>query len=91
RSFIDQYKKTYNSDPVNDWFAGSSYDSVFIISNALRKCGGDTECVKNFLYNMDWYEGTIGRYKFDSKGDVIGIVFALKIVRNGAFALYDAP
>ncbi len=88
KALLDNYKKIYGSDPVNDYDAGARYDSVFITANALRQCSDDTDCIKNFLYNMDWYTGTIGRYKFDNKGDVVGIEFALVIAQNGTFVSY---
>lgn len=89
KTVIDRYREMYRQDPANEWEAGARYDSVFIIANALRKCGEDTECVKDFLYRMDWYTGSIGRYKFDSNGDVLGIVYALKVVKGGKFEIIN--
>jgi len=89
RAFLERYKQIYNSDPANDLTAALNYDSAFIVSNALKKCGENTDCVKDFLYNMDWYDGTAARYKFDNKGDPIGVEFALRIVQNGTFVAYN--
>ncbi len=47
------------------------YDSVYIIKNAIKKCGGDdSNCIKQYLYNMPEYSGIIGKYRFDSNGDL---------------------
>jgi hypothetical protein len=32
---------------------------------------------------MDWYDGVIGRYKFDQNGDVVGIKYVIKEIKNG--------
>lgn len=36
----------------------------------------DTGCVKQFFYNMDWFDGQLGRIKFDSNGDVLGVPYS---------------
>lgn len=81
-SFLHEYKSKYGAPP-NEYEVGARYDSVFIIAGALRVCGEDTNCLKNYLYGMGWYDGTIGRYKFDSKGEVVGLGFAIKEIRGG--------
>jgi len=81
-SFLNKYKSLYG-EPFNELQAGSRYDSVYIIANALKKCGEDTECIKNYLYNMDWYDGVIGRYKFDQNGDAVGLKFVIKEIIDG--------
>lgn len=81
-SFLNDYKLKYG-DPSSEYEAGARYDSVFIINNALKECGENSDCIKDFLYKMDWYEGTIGKYKFDNKGDIIGLKYAIKEIING--------
>jgi branched-chain amino acid transport system substrate-binding protein len=81
-SFLEKFKSKYPA-PASDYEIGARYDSVYIIANALKKCGEDTECIKNYLYNMDWYNGVIGRYKFDQNGDVVGIKYVIKEIKNG--------
>jgi branched-chain amino acid transport system substrate-binding protein len=88
-NLIEKYKERYGKMPVHNWAVGARYDSVFIIANALKKCGENTDCIKDFLYNMDWYDGVIGRYKFDSNGDPIGIEYVLKTVKNGNFVSFE--
>ncbi len=81
-NFMEKYRATYG-EPYSFWDAGARYDTVFIIVNALGQCGEDSECIRNYLYNMDWYNGTIGGYRFDLNGDVVGIKTVAKKVING--------
>lgn len=86
-SVVEKYRKLYGSDPISEWEAGSRYDSVYLIADALRKCGENTGCIKDFLYSLDWRDSPIGRYKFDKNGDVVGVEYALKIITNGKFEI----
>jgi len=82
KTFMEKYKARYG-EPYSFWDAGARYDTVYIIADALEECGENTDCIKNYLYNMDWYEGTIGRFKFDEKGDVLGIKCVVKKIIDG--------
>jgi branched-chain amino acid transport system substrate-binding protein len=82
--FASKFTAKYGKPGGSDFDAGAKYDSVYIAANALKKCSEDTGCIKNYLYNMDWYDGTVGRYKFDSNGDEVGIVpLTPMIFKNG--------
>lgn len=82
KTFMEKYRARYN-EPYSFWAAGAKYDTVYIIADALKECGENADCIKDYLYNMDWYEGTIGKYKFDENGDVIGIKCVVKKIING--------
>jgi len=88
----DAFMKEYNSryeEPFSFWDAGARYDTVYITKNALEECGEETDCIRDYLYDMDWYLGTIGKYKFDENGDVLGIKGAVKELVNGEVVLVD--
>lgn len=90
KSFADKFIARFGKIGGNDYDTGARYDSVFIIANALKKCSENTECIKNYLYDMDWYDGTIGKYKFDANGDVFGIEpLTPKIIKNGKAEIYN--
>lgn len=83
-AFINKYTSAYGKIAGSAFFTGARYDSVFIIANALKKCGEDTGCIKNYLYGMNNYDGAIGSYTFDANGDVVGIaLMAPKVIKNG--------
>jgi len=89
KAFTEKFKSRFEKIVGNDYDIGARYDSVFITANALRKCGEDTSCIKDYFYNMDWYDGVIGKYKFDSNGDMTGIEpLTPKIIKNGEVELY---
>jgi branched-chain amino acid transport system substrate-binding protein len=79
--FLERYNSFYG-EPANEYLVGASYDRVYILSQALKKCSENTECIKNYLYSTS-YSGTIGNYKFDENGDVVGLSYILKKVVNG--------
>lgn len=80
--FMQDYKTKF-SEPASFWDAGARYDTVYIVKSALEKCGEDTDCIKNYFYTMDWYDGVVGRFKFDENGDVIGIKCVAKQIIDG--------
>lgn len=84
-SLLEKYKTIFQKDPVHIPLMAGNYDAVYIIKNAIKQCGGDdSTCIKNYLYNMSEYNGTIGEYKFDSNGDMlISDFFAHKKIING--------
>ena len=82
KNFISRYKEKYG-EPFNELEVGARYDSVFIIANAIKRCRENTDCIKNYLYAMPEYHGTIGTYRFDENGDPIGLTFIVKKIING--------
>jgi branched-chain amino acid transport system substrate-binding protein len=68
-------------------FAPLMYDGTYIIANALKKCGEDTECIKQALYDTE-YNGVTGKITFDENGDPI-IPIVMKTVKNGQFVPYE--
>ena len=70
KEFLKRYKKRYG-DYINGFLIASKYDSVYIIKNAIEYCKSDknTVCIKNYLYDMNWYNGLIGKFKFDKNGE----------------------
>ncbi|MBU1198652.1 MAG: ABC transporter substrate-binding protein [Nanoarchaeota archaeon] len=87
-AFMEKYNSRYK-EPFSFWDAGARYDTVYITKNALEECGEDTDCIRDYLYDMDWYLGTIGKYKFDKKGDVLGIKGAVKELVNREAVLVE--
>jgi branched-chain amino acid transport system substrate-binding protein len=79
----DFVSKMEKANAQNIPSTAQAYDAVKIISNALSKCNTNTECQKDFLYNMPPYQGVSGVIEFDSKGDLKHPNFSVKIVKNG--------
>jgi branched-chain amino acid transport system substrate-binding protein len=70
--FIKNYKAVYGVlPPTNLAYLTSSYDSLYVIKDAMESCKSatDNECIKNFLYNLKDWEGAAGLLSFDKNGD----------------------
>ena len=87
-SYRKKYKELYGKE--SSAFAANAYDAVKILANAIESCGGaeDTDCIKNYLYNLKDYPGIGGKTTFDENGDVIKPI-QFKIVKNGEFVPYE--
>lgn len=81
-SFLNEYLSRY-SKPSSEYEIGARYDSVFIIADTLRRCEENTECIRDYLYTLKEYNGVIGKYSFDKNGDVVGLKYTIKEIRNG--------
>ncbi len=76
--FIDKYNARFDK-PSMDYFVGAEYDAVYIIKDAIEYCKTiNTDCIKDYLYNMGSYNGVIGDYNFNKDGDVQNIKFVIK-------------
>ncbi|MCK4387023.1 MAG: ABC transporter substrate-binding protein [Candidatus Pacebacteria bacterium] len=77
-SLIEKYKSKFEKDPAHDALVAARYDSVYIIKDAIKSCGNDdSDCIKNYLYDMPEYSGMIGSYKFDLNGDLLSEEFVI--------------
>ena len=79
-AFVQKYKKTYNRDV--EGYAALAYDGLKIITNVLKKCGMDKECIKKGLYATQNYRGVTGITSFDDHGDIIKPIY-IKTIKNG--------
>lgn len=79
---LKEYTSQYGK-PAHDLLMTLRYDSVQILANALKQCDENTDCIKDYLYSIKDYPGASGTYGFDSHGDVDGLHFVVKQVKNG--------
>jgi len=80
---LANYRQRFGSDPANEFEMGAAYDRVYIIKNALSAVGDNPDKIKNYLYQMPSFDGTIGTYHFDSNGDEVGVGFANFKIEGG--------
>jgi len=86
-SFLSDYKAMFNKEP--GIAADTSYDAFNLLIKAVEKCGNDTGCARDELAKTKDYKGAAGNTTFDSKGDVIGKNFMLKVVKGELFVPYE--
>lgn len=82
KKFVTNYTKEYNTDPSA--FSVLSYDSVYIVAEAIKKAGSaEPDKIKDAMATLDVDAGTT-HYKFDAKHNPIKSVVINKVV-NGKF------
>src|SRR3989338_5873954 len=74
KQFLIGYQGLNNEIPPTVLFyVTSSYDAVYLIKDAISSCRDeyDTECIKEFLYNVKNWKGAAGTLTIDKSGDAI--------------------
>ena len=80
KKFAESYTKQYNAEPST--FAVLSYDSVYLVAEAIKKAGStDSAAIKDAMAKLDIDAGTT-HYKFDDKHNPIKSVVINKIVKG---------
>ncbi len=82
QAFLAAYWAQFG-EPSFDLYLGASYDSIYILAQAIREVGYDATKMKDYLYGLAEYDGVIGKYHFDDNGDLVGINFTVKKISNG--------
>ncbi len=80
---LQKYTTTYRKDPGNEYEMTAAYDRMKIIAQAIDTVGYDAEKIKKYLYAMPDYRGVTGTYRFDLNGDMLGLSFVHKVIKNG--------
>lgn len=80
--FVTMYRQKYNEEP--QILTDVGYDALQLVLMAIKNGARTGEQVKEFLKNMDIYEGASGIIKFDEKGDVHKPMI-LKVIRDKKF------
>lgn len=90
QKFLENYLAQY-PQPSSDYDIGARYDSVYLMAEAIKSCKKvDSECIKNYLYNLPEYKGVIGNYHFDQNGDSVGLkTAALKVVKDAKAGIVE--
>jgi len=80
---FNNLKTSTGNEPNFKFAVAVTYDSVYIIKQAIEKVGLDTGDLKNYLHNLKDFKGVMGTYGFNDKGDAVGYVPAVKEIKNG--------
>ncbi len=84
KGYTEQFRVRYGKE--SDGFAANAYDAVILTAKSIEHCKNDTntDCIRDYLYNVKDYPGVGGKTTFDQNGDVIKPV-QIKEVKNGKF------
>ncbi len=83
KDLLARYKQRFGTEPTNAYEMGAAYDRVYILKQAIETVGDDPTKIREYLYSMPDFEGTVGRYHFDKNGDVVGVGFAEYVIKDG--------
>ncbi len=87
QTFLSSFQQKFNEEPGFPFYAGSGYDGVHILAEAIEKVGTGSEAVRDYFYGITAYNGVIGQYGFDSNGDLVGIDYVVRHVVDGEVTL----
>ncbi len=79
-----EYKAKYGKEPGT--FFDQAYAATLAAVNAIKVAGGTNYDALGKALKTSPVETTVGKIKFDAKGDAEGVGFAVYQVKNGAFA-----
>ena len=88
QDFVTRYQQRFAQRAIVEFLQRSTYDALTALVNAIESAGPDAAAVRDALYESE-FEGALGRVKFDAKGDVNGLRFILRQVRNGKGVLLE--
>lgn len=80
--FVTNYKARFGGSINYPFVAGQMYDYAYLLKQTIEKTGDTAEANKKYLNGLDSYSGVIGDFSFDNVGDVEGIGFSFKTVKN---------
>ncbi len=78
KNYFEKYRFVYNEDSTP--YSANAYDNLNLLADAIGVCKYNTDCIKDYLYAVENYEGVSGTFSFDEKGDVVKPLAILKVV-----------
>ena len=85
----DNFQKALGRKPNFDFAVSISYDSVYILKQAIERVGSDTSKIKDYLHSLRNYNGVMGTYGFNDKGDAIGYAPSVYQIIKGKSQEYN--
>jgi len=89
QAFVEALEEKVGEGNGTLYCSSQSYDAVYLIAEALEKCGENSECIKEELYKVKGYKGFSGTISFDKNGDLETAEYSIQIVRNGEAVDYQ--
>ena len=83
---LARYKNAAKEDAPFPAYQSAAYDAVALVSDAIAKNGYDGEKIRDYLYSVKDYDGTVGKVSLDSNGDVV-LDFSVKQVKSNQLAI----
>ncbi|HLC32771.1 MAG TPA: ABC transporter substrate-binding protein [Candidatus Nanoarchaeia archaeon] len=87
QTVLQAHNAKFGTEPSFPVWMLLSYDRTRLIAEALKKCGEDTTCTRDFLYSVN-FEGVAGKATFDKNGEVEGFSMQGYVRKNGQVIKY---
>jgi len=86
--FARRYESKYGTSP--DWIAMQAYETVMLAANGAKNCQVlSRENLAEALHETSGFEGVMGHYSIDERGDLWGKNYTLYKYENGDFLFID--
>lgn len=86
QTFLNSYQNKFGAMPESSFSLSSSYDGIITLLTAIKAVGTDSQKIKDFL-DQNEVELSQGKYRFDDHGDLIGMYFVMRKIKNGLVEL----
>jgi branched-chain amino acid transport system substrate-binding protein len=80
---IDTYRQVFGTEP--GLFYLNAYAAVLALLNAVEKTGSTDYAMLKKALHTETVDTPLGKIRFDTNGDVIGVGFSVYQVQNGTF------
>jgi branched-chain amino acid transport system substrate-binding protein len=80
-NFFASYRARYSQEP--ELFSFLAYDTLYLLRDKIEKCGIDSDCIRDALYNDPPLDGISGELSFDHNGDITRNIFTLFVIKDG--------
>lgn len=84
-AFVAKFTEKYGTAASSITYAANSHDVVGVFAQAIGVVGMDGVALRDYFYNFDGYDGTVGRFSFDQYGEVVGIDLEIQELKDGEF------
>lgn len=78
---IGAYRTKYGEPPY-PFYQAATRDALYLITDAIKEYGLDTEKIKKKLYETKDWDGAVGKLTIDEHGDAL-VGYSVKEVRDG--------
>jgi len=86
--FVERFRKRWGHPP--DVYAAYGYDGAQMMIQAVNHAGPNRYLIRDYLANLDTYDGVTGHMIFDGRWDNI-VPISLAEFKNGAWHFQPAP
>lgn len=83
KALLAKYKRLHGDIIQSDFSIAFSYDAVYLLADAIRTVGLDTSKIRDYFYRLPNFAGVAYNYHFDQNGDMVGVPYGVKQIRNG--------